>query len=426
MADRHSKVIIVGGSLAGLMHGIVLRRLGLDVHILEHNPTSNLESQGAGIAVMEDVQRFLSQYDTSGEPYSVPSRNVQFLDHDVKITKTWDVTLQMTSWSVLYYRLRANFDGFASDFCPRLLEGADLGPGKAKYDNGKTVKNIECSDGLVTVEFDDARGGHGTLHANLVIAADGSTSKIRQMLQPDLQRKYTGYVVWRGTVAESDVSEQTNKIFGEKTTIHKMYRSYIALYTIPGDDGSLKPGERCLNYVWYCNYPEDSQEYADLMTDTNGHRHRNTLPMGKMREDIWAKQKAYAIKVLPAPFAELLVKTKHPFISAVGDIASRKAAFHDGKLLLVGDALLPFRTPCGVQHQSGSIERTALGSADEWRDNDPEMGEAGDAVCTYHRSPEQVMGSQLPIWPLDVCCYFSALRCSNIDTADFEALVWLS
>lgn len=117
----------------------------------------------------------------------------------------------------------------------------------------------------------------------------------------------------------------------------------LSRYVIPGKNGSLEPGRRLLNFVWYCNYPENSKEFEDLMTDNQGQRHRITLPSGKMRPEIWARQKALAKNILPAAFADLIAKASQPFIQTITDVISPRASFFDGKLVLVGDALAGFR-----------------------------------------------------------------------------------
>ena len=91
------------------------------------------------------------------------------------------------------------------------------------------------------------------------------------------------------------------------------------------------------------------------MTDSSSHRHRITLPMGKMSPTIWASQKALATQILPPPFAELVHKTVSPFVQAITDVASPRAAFFDNKLLLVGDALTAFRP-----HVAASTGQAAL------------------------------------------------------------------
>lgn len=79
------------------------------------------------------------------------------------------------------------------------------------------------------------------------------------------------------------------------------------------------------------------------MTDCDGHRHANMVPIGKVAEDVWAKQRTHGKSVLARPFAELLENTRQPFISAISDSIAPRASFFDGKLLLVGDAFALFR-----------------------------------------------------------------------------------
>ena len=100
---------------------------------------------------------------------------------------------------------------------------------------------------------------------------------------------------------------------------------------------------------------EGSQELAEAMTDNVGRKHRHTLPIGKMRRDVWDKQRAVASRTLPPPFAELVDKTTQPFISAIVDIEVSRPSFFDGKLLFAGNALVPFRP-----HVAYSTNQAAL------------------------------------------------------------------
>ena len=145
------------------------------------------------------------------QPYAVGCTGVQFLDQNLKVTGGFDRPMRMSSWNTLYYRLRANYDGLPSPYCPIPPPGSEKN-GKAIYDQGKRVTHVSYSDDNVTVDFGDlldkASSGHKSLKADMVIAADGSTFHVRQLLQPQLKHTYTGYVAWRGTVLESDVSEE--------------------------------------------------------------------------------------------------------------------------------------------------------------------------------------------------------------------------
>lgn len=122
----------------------------------------------------------------------------------------------MTSWDLLYNILRANFDGMAEDGYCNIPEDVAT-DGKAEYLYGHKVTTIKRdSEGRLSVDFQDIDGKEGNLEADLVFAADGPSSTVRELLLPEVKRRYAGYVAWRGTVLESEVSEETLECFKEK------------------------------------------------------------------------------------------------------------------------------------------------------------------------------------------------------------------
>ncbi|PQE29278.1 Monooxygenase FAD-binding protein [Rutstroemia sp. NJR-2017a BBW] len=370
MAETPLNVVIIGGSLTALFHGIVIRRLGHRVQILERNPQSMQASQGAGIAAMEHVIEFLDKHDQRGVLYSVASRGVQFLDRSDKVKSTWNISIKMTTWKILYCLMRANFDGFVSEICPNPPK-IDTEQESVSYVHGKEVTDVEYQDRLVTVRYRDIGTDlYSTVDADLVLACDGASSTIRQKLQPDLQQKYVGYVAWRGTSPETEILEETKAVFACKTSFFTQKHGYIVLrhstnhgnlmvrfsrYTIPGEDGNTSEGHRQLNWIWYEVCPEDSQEYVDIMTDIDGHRYRTTLSPGKIDPKNWENQKALALRTLPKPFAEMVQKTRKPFISAINGRELAQSSFFDSKLLFVGDSLATFRP-----HVASSTNQAAL------------------------------------------------------------------
>lgn len=139
------------------------------------------------------------------------------------------------------------------------------------------------------------------------------------------------------------------------TSAYEIYR-----YTIPGENGSLGEGKRFLNYVWYTNLAESSPEFNEAMTDNAGRRHHHTIPIGKMQSSVWDKQRRQAHQLLPRPFAELVEKTTEPFISTISDIDVSQAVFYNGKLLFVGDALVPFRPHVACSTNQAALDATLL------------------------------------------------------------------
>jgi hypothetical protein len=131
-------------------------------------------------------------------------------------------------------------------------------------------------------------------------------------------------------------------------------------YAIPGHNGALEKGKRLLNWVWYCNYKEGSDEYQELMTDVDGQQHRFTVPTGgKMKQEVLEKAKDRATEQLPPQFAELVVKTTNPFVQAITDLPPPEdvpiARLLNGKAILVGDALSGFRP-----HTAASTSQAAF------------------------------------------------------------------
>jgi 2-polyprenyl-6-methoxyphenol hydroxylase-like FAD-dependent oxidoreductase len=215
------------------MHGIVLKRLGHDVRLLEQNTQSGRCDLAAGITAHPQVEEFFRLHDHTQEPWSVYSPGIQFLAKSCAVKRHLNRPLQMTSWTVLYNRLRANFDGFASDFCPKTPKSNDR-DGLASYLVGKRATGLSRAGSTITVSFDDLlTDEQDSLQADLVILADGAKSALRWTLFPSVRLIYAGYVAFRGTVSEADVSDGAKKVFNTRLTYFTFKNGYILLYALP-------------------------------------------------------------------------------------------------------------------------------------------------------------------------------------------------
>ena len=361
------------------MTSIPLLRLGHNVTILERSPVPLLHNQGAGIVAGGETQAFFSKHDRSKRPIAVTSQQRLYLSKRGDVIDREHSVQRMTSWDLLYYLGRANFDGVKSEY----LHGKDVpernqGEGTSSYEYGRRVTGIQEVGEKVEVAFEDTRSTvedagpdktsntrdqkGGVIEADIVIAADGPSSSLRRLLIPDsAQRTYAGYVAFRGTVAESVLSSAAAQVFVEKFTFFHAHGTQILAYTIPGAAGALEQGKRLVNWVWYCNYKDGSQEYEELMTDADGGKHRFTLPTGgKMRPEIWESQKLRAKDSLPPQFSEIVDKTTMPFVQAITDLppperATPVSRLLNGKAILVGDALSGFRP-----HTAASTSQAAF------------------------------------------------------------------
>lgn len=195
----------------------------------------------------------------------------------------------------------------------------------------------------------------GTIEADRVVGADGPSSTIRSCFAPEVQRTYAGYCALRGTVLESAVAPSTHSTFAERFTFFHGPGVQILAYLIPGRNGTVTPGERLINFVWYKNFPAGSEGLERIMTDRTGVRRKITIPPGMTSPEAWEEQRTAARELLPPQFAEIVLKTRKPFVQAVTDVLSPEHEFLGGKVVLIGDALAGFRP-----HTVASTSQAAL------------------------------------------------------------------
>jgi 2-polyprenyl-6-methoxyphenol hydroxylase-like FAD-dependent oxidoreductase len=204
---------------------VLLKREGHNIRILERNSASLVSSQGAGLNAGPDVQQFMQEFDRTGLPYSLNPPTAQITDCTGRVIRTIESDQRSTDWSTLYYRLRANFDGLRSDYCEAPPETEQ--EGYALYMDGHCVSGMKYEDGHLTIEFNGPDGSMGSVDADLVIAADGPSSKIRQIMAPEIERRYVGYCGWRGTLPERDLSEEAKSLFNESITVCGIEKSFL-------------------------------------------------------------------------------------------------------------------------------------------------------------------------------------------------------
>ena len=368
------------------MCSIPLVRLGHNVTILERSPTPLLHNQGAGVVAGGETQAFFNKHDRTKRNIAVTSQTRLYLNKKGDKIDRQDTVQRMTSWDLLYYLGRANFDGVDSEY----LEGKPVprkepGEGMARYEHGRVVTAVKEFGEELEITFKDTRADDAErpdkeqeciISADFLIAADGPSSSTKRLLLPDAaSRTYAGYVAFRGTVPETAISQGATEVFVERFTFYHTTGCQILAYTIPGPAGTLAPGTRLVNWVWYVNHAFESPEYKDLMTDTSGKTHRYTLPTGgQMRPEIWARQKEIAGQTLPPQFAELVHKTASPFVQAITDVAPPAEGTYfapprllGGKAVLVGDALSGFRPHTAASTSQAAFHALMLEGAFEGR-----------------------------------------------------------
>lgn len=348
---KKPEIVIVGGSLGGLFAGVALKAHGYNTTLLERTPVNLLHNQGAGIVAGGDTIEFFKRYDRTGKPVAVPSYKRVYLNKAGDVIHEEVNRQNMTSWDLSYYLLRANYDRVESEY----LDGGKLPEvretdGKVTYRYGCNVTDVKEEGSQVRVHFtrrdsessSDEEDSDSIL-ADLVVAADGPSSTIRKLLVPDVQRKYAGYVVIRGTVPELEGSQAALDVFRERFCFFHAPGIQNLTYTIAGEAGTTEPGKRLLNFVWYANFPEGEPDLEKIMTDKDGRRRHVTIPPGMIAWDAWELLKNKADERLPPQMAEMAHKTKEPFVQCITDVIAPKNLYLNDKVVLVGDALAGFR-----------------------------------------------------------------------------------
>lgn len=308
MNATNNRALVIGGSLAGLFAGTLLRSIGWQVDIYERSPHT-LDSRGGGIVLQPDV---IAAFQRAGiaQELGVVAHERYYLKRNGSIQRM-PMRQTLTSWNLLYGSMRRQFPD-------------------EHYHQGKRLTEVHQDGNQVTAIFADGTQETG----DLLIGADGPNSTIRQLLLPSYAPQYAGYVAYRGLVDEWDLDPETAAIF-TRFVFYQFPNSHILQYMIPGENESLMPGKRRFNWVWYVNYDETT-ELPRILTDKHRKRRDYSIPPGLMTPSVEQEMRSYADRVLVPPFQKLVAATAEPFVQAILDLGVPQMAFDC--IALIGDA----------------------------------------------------------------------------------------
>ncbi len=332
-----ARILVVGGSLGGLMAGCLLHRAGHEVTVLERS-TRSLEGRGAGIVTHDNLRGALRACGAVVDAtlgVAVDSRVV--LAADGAMVGRWQHPQVLTSWGRLYTLLRAALPAG----CHRL---------------GARVVAVTQDDSSASVQL----AGGETLQADLAIAADGIRSGVRGQLAPAVQPAYAGYVAWRGVCDESSLSRHTRETLFGHFGFGLPEGEQMIGYPVAGADDSTLPGQRRWNFVWY-RPAAAGAELATLMTDADGLHHAKGIPPQQVSWRCVAEMREAARRKLAPQFAEVVEKTAVPFLQPIYDVASQQLAF--GRIALLGDAAFVARPHVGMGVSKAGDDAVALAAA---------------------------------------------------------------
>ena len=244
------RALVIGGSVGGLFAANLLRGIGWDVTVFER-AAGDLGDRGAGIGTRPElfaVMRRIGLDTDASIGIEVQSRIC--LDRSGSVIHEVPTRAVTSSWAHLRRALKRRVAG---GLLPR---------------RARSSKGVEQDAASVTAIFADGTRAQG----DLLVAADGIHSTVRQQFLPALAPVYAGYVAWRGVVTGPDISTAFHA-----TVFHHMIFGFppeglILSIPMPGPGGG-----RACNFVWFQLVDYD-RTLPLLCTDESGHQHGYSIP----------------------------------------------------------------------------------------------------------------------------------------------------
>ncbi|MFP7473455.1 FAD-dependent monooxygenase [Niallia taxi] len=197
------KAIIIGGGIGGLSTAIALRKIGIEVNVFESKHEVRLA--GAGLAISANAVQALQQLGVADQVV----REGKVLE-ELRILTPSGKILQRKETALISSKYGLDNVAIERGKLLELLMNA-LGEEQIVY-TGKTCMSFEQNTSGVKVWFEDG----STVEGDLLIAADGIHSSIREKLMPNTNPRYAGYTCWRAVVqAGPNLREYNPNVFIE-------------------------------------------------------------------------------------------------------------------------------------------------------------------------------------------------------------------
>lgn len=321
------------------MAAVLLARLGHSVTVLE-KATGTMDGRGAGIVTHRALHEGLARCGMADDfalGIAVPGRVT--LAADGGVLGEMALPQVLTSWSRVYQLLAAQLPAL-----PRV-----------DYRQGVTVQRAEEDGERVRLHT-----SAGMFEGDLLVAADGIRSAIRQQYWPQVQPQYAGYVAWRGLVDEAVLSRAARHAVFERFGFCLPPGEQMLGYPVAGPGNSTTPGERAWNFVWYRAAPAP-HALRELLTDADGVHHPQGIPPNKVSWRAIAAMRADGRRLLAPAFAEIVEKCGQPFLQPIHDLVS--SSIVHGRIALLGDAAFVARPHVGMGVTKAMQDALALEAA---------------------------------------------------------------
>jgi 2-polyprenyl-6-methoxyphenol hydroxylase-like FAD-dependent oxidoreductase len=327
------RAVIIGGSMSGLLSGLLLRRAGWAVDIYER-VESELSGRGAGIVAQAELIERLRALGLPTAELGVHITTRKILDARGHFTHSCQCPQVLTAWERVYRLLR--------DDIPSV-----------HYHRGRGFARFTQDATKVTAHFSDGEN----IAVDLLVGADGIRSTVRQQCAPDVAPLYAGYSAWRALIAESAFPPDVHRDLFEFMTFTLPPGEQFLGYPVAGPDNDLRPGHRRYNVVWY-RPAEEKTKLQWLLTDARDVTHAISIPPPLIRREVIAEMRADAERLLGPQFRQIARMMEEPILQPIYDLESRHMAF--GRVAIIGDAAFVARPHVAAGVSKAADDAAAL------------------------------------------------------------------
>ena len=362
------RVIIIGGSMAGLFAAATLRKLGWHAEIYERAGEA-LANRGAGIATHDELYAAVREAGIDlRDEMGVRCKGRIMFERDGALIGRHDLPQIMTSWGLIYRFLRAQI--------------AD-----AEYHNGHTLCGIEHRGAGVTAVFDNGKRVDG----DWLLGADGTRSSVRAIVAPEAAARYCGYFGWRGLIDEALIAPAVLDQFDQRMAFGMAPGGHWLGYLVAGPNDALTPGQRWYNWGWYRT--ATAEQLRDHLTDGSGHHHENGIPHHLIRGELVAAMRAESRAHLAPQIQSVIAATAQPFLQGMFDFCAPRFLYD--RVALLGDAAATARPHCGMGVSKAAEDAASFAQALD----------AGTAALGTWAEQRLAYGRAIVAWSRDLGSY---------------------
>ena len=332
------RALVIGGSLAGLFAGLLLRRGGFDVDIYERVHGA-LAGRGAGIVTHAMLEEAL---DAAGiawhEDLGVEVATRRVYDLAGRLVLEWPYPQILTAWDRLYDMLRRAFPS-------------------ERYHDGKELAAIEARRAPRDRALRRRQQRRGRSPDRRRRAAlDGARATA--------PRHRAALCRLCGVARASCRKRRSRRRCMRELFMHMAFclppGEQMLGYPVAGPDNDLRPGHRRYNLVWY-RPAEPQRALKRLLTDEAGVTHALSIPPPLISRDVIAEMRAAAETVLAPQFRDLIRLAGQPILQPIYDIELPRMAF--GRVAIIGDAAFVARPHVGAGVTKAAQDALALARA---------------------------------------------------------------